>query len=82
MSLGASGFVAAHEDWGKWVMESERFRALASAQGPFVSVYLDDSHDSADAVDRLEATWRDLRKHLEDGGTGSPPCCDTRSTAI
>ena len=50
-------------------MESERFRPLATAQGPFVSVYFDDSRDTADAVTRVEAIWRDVRKHLEDQGT-------------
>ena len=49
-------------------MESERFRPLATVQGPFVSVYLDDSRDTADAVTQLDAIWRDLRKHLEDHG--------------
>ena len=50
-------------------MESERFRPLATVQGPFVSVYFDDSRDTADAVARVEAIWRDVRKHLEDQGT-------------
>jgi hypothetical protein len=49
-------------------MESERFRPLLSAQGPFVSVYIDDSRDTADAVAKHEAIWRDLRKHLENQG--------------
>ncbi len=31
-------------------MESERFRPLVTAKGPFVSVYFDDSRDTADAV--------------------------------
>ena len=47
-------------------MKSESVRQLASTQGPFVSVYFDDSRDTADAVARLEAIWRDVRKHLED----------------
>jgi Bacterial archaeo-eukaryotic release factor family 2 len=47
-------------------MQSERFRALAREPGPFVSVYLDDSRDTPEAVERLEAIWRDLREHLED----------------
>jgi Bacterial archaeo-eukaryotic release factor family 2 len=50
------------------VVESEHFRSFASVQGPFVSVYVDDSRDSADAVSALEAIWRDLRKHLEEYG--------------
>ncbi len=50
-------------------MESERFRPLVIAKGRFVSVYFDDSRDTADAVTRVEAIWRDVRKHLEDQGT-------------
>ena len=49
-------------------MESERFRPLVTAKGRFVSVYFDDSRDTADAVTRVEAIWRDVRKHLEDQG--------------
>ena len=49
-------------------MKSERFRPLATVQGTFVSVYLDDSRDTADAVAHVEAVWGDLRKHLEDHG--------------
>jgi len=49
-------------------MQTERFRSLARAQGPFVSLYVDDSRDTPDSVERLEATWRDLRKHLADSG--------------
>ena len=49
-------------------MKSERFRPLATVQGTFVSVYLDDSRDTADAVTHIEAVWGDLRKHLEDNG--------------
>jgi Bacterial archaeo-eukaryotic release factor family 2 len=50
-------------------MESERFRPLATTPGPFVSVYFDDARDTADAVTRVEAIWRDVRTHLEDKGT-------------
>ncbi|MGZ4509773.1 MAG: Rv2629 family ribosome hibernation factor [Mycobacterium sp.] len=46
-------------------MESERLRWLVTAEGPFTSVYFDDSRDTADAVAHLESTWRDMRKHLE-----------------
>jgi peptide chain release factor subunit 1 len=51
-------------------MQSERFRALTSEPGPFVSVYLDDSRDSPEAIQRLEAMWRDLRGHLQDRHVG------------
>lgn len=49
-------------------MQSEPFRSLASARGPFVSVYIDDSRDSADAEAQLDAKWRDVRRHLADRG--------------
>ena len=52
-------------------MRSERLRWLVKAEGPFASVYFDDSHDTADAVEQLEAKWRDIRKHLEDRGAGT-----------
>ncbi|WP_123024425.1 Rv2629 family ribosome hibernation factor [Mycolicibacterium stellerae] len=49
-------------------MEPERFRPLLTAQGPFVSVYIDDSGNSADTMARREAIWSDLHKHLESQG--------------
>lgn len=47
-------------------MHADRFRALLDRPGPFVSVYLDDSHDTADAAAQLDARLRDIRKHLEE----------------
>lgn len=47
-------------------MQSERFRPLVDAKGPFVSVYFDDSHDTQDAAAQLDSRLRDLRKHLEE----------------
>ncbi len=52
-------------------MRSERLRWLAKAEGPFASLYFDDSHDTADAVEQLKAKWRDIRKHLEDRGASA-----------
>jgi Bacterial archaeo-eukaryotic release factor family 2 len=49
-------------------MRSERLRWLVKAEGPFASIYFDDSHDTADAVEQLEAKWRDIRRQLETGG--------------
>lgn len=49
-------------------MQLERFRSLVSARGPFVSVYIDDSRDTADADAQLDANWRDVRRHLADRG--------------
>jgi hypothetical protein len=52
-------------------MQSERLRWLVNATGPFASVYLDDSRDTADAVEHLEVTWHDIRKDLGARGAGS-----------
>jgi hypothetical protein len=51
-------------------VRSDRLRWLTKAKGPFASVYFDDSHDTPDAVERLEAQWGDIRKQLEDLGAG------------
>ncbi|MBU3750248.1 MAG: hypothetical protein FGM52_07320 [Mycobacterium sp.] len=47
-------------------MHADRFRRLVDEQGPFISVYLDDTHDTADAQAQLDSRLRDIRKHLED----------------
>jgi hypothetical protein len=52
-------------------MQSDRLRWLAKTEGPFASVYFDDSHDTADAFEQLEAKWGDIRRHLEDLGAGT-----------
>jgi hypothetical protein len=46
-------------------MQLKRFRSLVTAPGPFASVYFDDSRDTADAVELLQARWRDIRARLE-----------------
>ena len=49
-------------------MHSDRLRWLVKAEGPFVSVYFDDSHDTLDAVEQLETKWVDIRAQLEHMG--------------
>lgn len=49
-------------------MNSDRFRQLLDAPGPFASVYFDDSHDTHDAEAQLELKWRALREQLEEQG--------------
>ena len=49
-------------------MDSERFRKLLDAPGPFASVYFDDSHDTHDAEAQLELKWRAVRARLEEQG--------------
>ena len=51
-------------------MDSNRFRSLTTAQGPFVSVYLDDTRDAADAEEQVAARWGDIRRHLVNDGAG------------
>ncbi|MGD1253903.1 hypothetical protein ACKUT9_06600 [Mycobacterium seoulense] len=52
-------------------MHSDRLKGLAKAQGPFASVYFDDSHDTLDAAEQLEVKWGDIRRQLEDMGAGA-----------
>jgi len=47
---------------------SDQARLLLDARGPFASVYFDDSHDAPDAAKRLESTWQDIRRGLEEQG--------------
>ena len=49
-------------------MQPERCESLVSARGPFVSIYIDDSRNTADAEAQLDAKWRDVRRHLADRG--------------
>lgn len=56
-------------------MLTQRFRTLTQAEPPFVSVYIDDSRDTADAEGDLDARWRALRAELE------RECCDERVIA-
>lgn len=52
-------------------MHADRLKWLAKAQGPFVSVYFDDSHDTLDAAEQLDVKWADIRRQLEDMGAGA-----------
>ncbi|MGY4654046.1 Rv2629 family ribosome hibernation factor [Mycobacterium sp. URHB0021] len=49
-------------------MQPERFRPLADADGPFASVYFDDSHDTEDAAAQLQVRWKDIASELERQG--------------
>lgn len=49
-------------------MQSEHFRTLLTSDGPFASVYFDDSHNTEDAAAQLELKWRALREQLEEKG--------------
>ncbi|UCZ88053.1 hypothetical protein [Gordonia sp. WA4-43] len=49
-------------------MNSTRFRELATATGPFATIYIDDSHNTEDAAHTMELRWRALREELESAG--------------
>lgn len=55
---------AAQRGWE--IMDTQDLKELVDARGPFVSIYFDDSRDSADGEEQIQARWRDLRKHLEE----------------
>lgn len=40
--------------------------ALASTEGPYVSVYLQDTRDGADGTTRFETQWQGIRRRLHD----------------
>ncbi|OBI48598.1 hypothetical protein [Mycobacterium sp. E796] len=62
-------------------MQSERFRKLLDAPGPFASVYFEDSHDTHDAEAQLELKWRAAREELEQKGAAQP-VIDEIETAV
>ena len=49
-------------------MQTDRFRPFADADGPFASVYFDDSHDTEDAAAQLQVRWKDIASELERPG--------------
>ncbi|WP_019818604.1 Rv2629 family ribosome hibernation factor [Saccharomonospora saliphila] len=51
-------------------MDTARLRELVTADGPFASVYFEDTHDTEDAGKQLELKWRDLREQLSEQGAG------------
>lgn len=49
-------------------MRLDWMRHLNDADGPFATVVLDATHDTADAVEQYRLRWRDLRERLADEG--------------
>lgn len=49
-------------------MDSERLRMLVHAPVPFVSLLIDDSHDTHDAEEQATVRWAAVRRRLEDSG--------------
>jgi hypothetical protein len=50
-------------------MDVQSLRRLVAVEGPFASVYFDNSHDTEDAAQQLELRWRGLREELLTQGT-------------
>lgn len=53
-------------------MDTARLRDLVSAEGPFASVYFDDTHATEDAAKLLDLRWRELREELSAQGADRP----------
>lgn len=47
-------------------MKPDAMRSVIDAPGPFVSVVIDDSHDTHDAVEQAEARWTTIRRQLDE----------------
>ncbi|PXY34976.1 peptide chain release factor 2 [Prauserella coralliicola] len=62
-------------------MDTTRLRELVTTDGPFASVYFDDTHDTADAEKLLELRWRELRERLEGQGA-ERPTLDAMESAV
>jgi peptide chain release factor subunit 1 len=63
-------------------MEPDRFRPLASAHGPFASVYFDDSHDTEDAAAQLGVRWKDIADQLAKLGADADLTTRVQQAAI
>ncbi|MGW9476893.1 Rv2629 family ribosome hibernation factor [Saccharomonospora azurea] len=49
-------------------MDTTRLRDLVETDGPFASVYFDDTHNTEDAAKQRELLWRELRGELAEQG--------------
>lgn len=49
-------------------MDTTGLRELVTKDGPFASVYFDDTHNTEDAAKQLELIWRELRGQLAEQG--------------
>ncbi|MBK1784324.1 Rv2629 family ribosome hibernation factor [Prauserella cavernicola] len=62
-------------------MDTTGLRELVTTDGPFASVYFNDSHDTADAAKQLELRWREVRERLEEQGA-QQATLDAMSSAV
>lgn len=63
-------------------MKSEHLAPLTKAHGPYVSVFLDDSGDTAEAGTALQARWRDIERDLHDGGAAESTVTAVREAIL
>ncbi|MCP2163730.1 Rv2629 family ribosome hibernation factor [Goodfellowiella coeruleoviolacea] len=52
-------------------MDTTPLRHVVEADGPFVSVYFDSSHNTEDAEERIALEWRSLREELANQGAST-----------
>lgn len=52
-------------------MHSERFQSLLTSEGPFGSVYFDDSHDTENAAALIDLRWREVHAQLDQQGAAA-----------
>lgn len=62
-------------------MDTMRLRELVTTDGPFASVYFNDTHDTEDALTLRGLRWRELRNELAGQGT-SEVTLDTLESAV
>lgn len=59
-----------------------RFRSIVKASAPFVSLYLDDNRELADAQQRIAARWSAIHRHLEDTGVSGRRIADIEAAVL
>lgn len=62
-------------------MDTTRLRELVTTDGPFASVYFDDTHDTEDALTLRNLQWRGIREELSEQGTNELTL-DTLESAV
>ncbi len=63
-------------------MEPDAVRSLIDAPGPFVSLVIDDSHDTHDAVEQAQARWAGIRRQLEERGVAGEVLLDLQRAVL
>lgn len=63
-------------------MDTTRLRELTTSDGPFASIYFDDTHNTEDAAKQRELTWRELRAELAEQGADEQTLTTLESTVL